>query len=135
MTRISYLFLFIALIASAASAQNTNWYYDQSTRYGTFRHYQNGGTKLISGIDYAGELAESYRAAARAKEERERQRLIEMERMGMERLKERNNRSYTPAGTPQKNYGPTPADLARQKQEEKDGFYRQYEELLNNAKG
>lgn len=140
MTRISYLFLFIALIAfSRVQAQEKNYYYDQTTRYGTFRHYSNGGTKLVTTFrgqqDYAGQMAESYREAARAQEERERQRLIEMERRGMERLQERNNRSYTPAGTLQKNYGPTPADLALQKQEEKDGFYRQYEELLNNAKG
>jgi len=76
MTRISYLFLFIALIAfSRVQAQEKNYYYDQTTRYGTFRH-SNGGTKLVTTFrdqqDYAGQMAESYREAARAQEERER---------------------------------------------------------------
>lgn len=122
-----------------ASAQNTNWYYDQSTQYGTFRHYSNGGTKLVTTFrgqrDYAGEMASSRQEAERMKAERERQRMIELERMGKERLQQRNRGSIPPTGTPQKNYGPTPADLARQEQQEKDRFYRQYEELLNNAKG
>lgn len=132
MTRISYLFLFIALIAfSRVQAQSKDYYYENQTRYGTFRHYSNGGAKLVSGRDYAAEMAASQREAAQMAEERARQRQKELERMQNEQ-----NRIYnTPAAAPQKNYGPTPADLARQKQEEKDGFYRKYEELLNNAKG
>lgn len=141
MKQFSLLFLFQILIAFGAltvSAQSTNWYYEQSTRYGTFRHYSNGGSKLVTTFrgerDYAAEMAESYREAARAKEERERQRMIELERMGRQRMAERNRGSVSSTGTPQKNYGPTPEDLAREEREKKDRFYRQYEELLNNAK-
>lgn len=40
-------------------AQSTNYYYEQSTRYGTFHYYSNGGVKLVSGRDYAAEIARS----------------------------------------------------------------------------
>ena len=71
MTRNLCLFLFLGLIAfSRVKAQEKNYYYDQTTRYGTFRHYSNGGTKLVTTFrgqqDYAGQMAESYREAARA---------------------------------------------------------------------
>ena len=56
--------------ASNAAAQNTNWYYDQSTRYGTFRHYSNGGSKLISGNNYDAQIAASQQEA-RADDTRE----------------------------------------------------------------
>ncbi|RYZ61472.1 MAG: hypothetical protein EOO14_04970, partial [Chitinophagaceae bacterium] len=137
--RLSLFGILMACGALTASAQATNWYYDQTTRYGTFRHYSNGGSKLVTTFrgqqDYAGQMAESYREAARAKEERERQRMIELERMGRQRMAERNRGSASSTGTPQKNFGPTPTDLARQEREEKERFYRQYEELLNNATG
>lgn len=126
------VFLVLALcFATLVSAQPTNWYYNQTTRYGTFRHYSNGGSKLVSGRDYAAEMAASQQEAAQKSEERARQRQKELER-----IREDQNHAYnTPAAAPQKNYGPTPADLARQEREEKERFYRQYEELLNNAKG
>ena len=133
MKEFSRLFLFLIQMAFGlltASAQSTNYYYDQTTRYGTFRHYSNGGAKLVSGRDYAAEMAASQREAAQMAEERARQRQKELERMRNE-----HNRIYnTPAAAPQKNYGPTPEDLAREEREKKDRFYRQYEELLNNAK-
>ena len=126
------VFLVLALcVATLVSAQPTNWYYDQTTRYGTFRHYSNGGSKLVSGRDYAAEMAASQQEAAQKSEERAKQRQKELERM----RKDQNRAYNTPAAAPQKNYGPTPADLARQEREEKERFYRQYEELLNNAKG
>lgn len=128
--------LLFLLNVTVSKAQSTNWYYDQQTRYGTFRHYSNGGAKLITtsrgGRDYAGEMAASYQELVQMKEERERQRMIEIERMRRESLQQGSSGSTSAV---QKNYGPTPADLARQEQQEKDRFYKQYEELLHNANG
>ncbi|RYZ46128.1 MAG: hypothetical protein EOP49_23885, partial [Sphingobacteriales bacterium] len=118
-----------ACISFTALAQSKNYYYDQTTRYGTFRHYSNGGSKLVSGRDYAAEMAASQREAAQMAEERARQRQKELERMRNEQ-----NRAYnTSTGTPQKNYGPTPADLARQQQEKDDAQYRDAERRLEKA--
>jgi hypothetical protein len=137
MKQFSRLFLFQILIAFGAltaSAQSTNWYYEQSTRYGTFRHYSNGGSKLVTTFrgerDYAAEMAEAQQKGRQRASEIERQRQIEYERMRKAQYPKTNTTS-----TPQKNYGPTPEDLAREEREKKDRFYRQYEELLNNAKG
>lgn len=116
--------------ASNAAAQNTNWYYDQSTRYGTFRHYSNGGSKLISGTDYAAQIATSQQEARQMTAERQKQRQIELERMRAAQYPA----SRTNQGSQPKNYGPTPADLARREREEQDAFYRKYEALLENAK-
>ncbi|RYY69032.1 MAG: hypothetical protein EOO13_10700 [Chitinophagaceae bacterium] len=136
MKEFSRLFLFLIQMAFGlltASAQSTNWYYEQSTRYGTFRHYSNGGSKLVTTFrgqrDYAAEMAEAQQKGRERAAEIERQRQIEYERMRKAQYPKTNTTS-----TPQKNYGPTPEDLAREEREKKDRSYRQYEELLNNAK-
>jgi hypothetical protein len=130
MTRNLCLFLFLGLIAySQVQAQQKDYYYENQTRYGTFRHYSNGGSKLVSGRDYAAEMAASQREAAQMAEERARQRQKELERM----RKEQNGAYNTPAAAPQKNYGPTPAELARQQQEKADAKYRDAELRLEKA--
>jgi len=53
-----------------AEAQRSETYYDYQTRYGTFRSYSNGGSKMISGIDYAAQQAQAQEATARARRER-----------------------------------------------------------------
>lgn len=72
-------------------AQSNDYYYENQTRYGTFRNYVNGGSKLVSGIDYAGEIAKSQEESKRREEERQRQRQLELERMG----KTSNNNQVT----------------------------------------
>jgi len=52
------------------AAQRSETYYDYQTRYGTFRSYSNGGSKMISGIDYAAQQAQAQEATARARRER-----------------------------------------------------------------
>lgn len=116
--------------ASAATAQQSNFYYEHQTRYGTFRHYENGGAVLVSGRNYAGEIAAAQQEGQRMTEERQRQRQIELERMRKAQYPNSNTNQHSVV----KNYGPTPADIARREQEEKDAIYRQYEELLDNAK-
>lgn len=98
MTRISYLFLFIALIAfSRVQAQQKDYYYENQTRYGTFRNYVNGGSKLVSGRDYAAEIAKSQEEARQMAAERQRQRQIELERMRNSSNSNQTNTNYTPA--------------------------------------
>jgi exonuclease III len=127
----TYILLLLYLLCfEEIKAQSKDYYYENQTRYGTFRNYINGGSKLVSGVDYAAEMAKSQEEARQMTAERQRQRQIELERMRQAQFP----KAGTNTSTPQKNYGPTPADLARQAQEEKDGFYRQYEELLENAK-
>ncbi len=132
MKRVNFYVLFTVLTqchAQLVSGQNTNWYYDQSTRYGTFRHYSNGGAKLISGIDYAAGIAKSQQEAKQMTADRERQRQIEYERMRQAQYP----KASTSQGTPQKNYGPTPAELARQQQEKAEARYRENEQRLERA--
>lgn len=62
-------------------AQQKDYYYENQTRYGTFRHYVNGGAKLVSGRDYAAEMAAAQEEARRMSAERQKQRQIELERM------------------------------------------------------
>lgn len=62
-------------------AQQKNYYYENQTRYGTFRNYENGGSKLISGRDYAAEMAASQQEAKRMAAERQKNRQAELERM------------------------------------------------------
>lgn len=80
--RTIYSFVIIGLLTSShLKAQQKDYYYENQTRYGTFRNYVNGGSKLISGRDYAGEMATSYQEAKRMTAEREKQRKIELDRM------------------------------------------------------
>lgn len=132
MKEFSRLFLFPILMAFGvltASAQSTNWYYDQSTRYGTFRHYSNGGSKLISGIDYAAGIAISQQEAKQMTADRERQRQIEYERMRQAQYPKANASQNAPAIS----NGPTPAELTRQQQVKAEARYRENEQRLEQA--
>lgn len=62
-------------------AQQRDFYYENQTRYGTFRYYENGGAKLVSGRDYAAEMAAAQEEARQMRADREKQRQIELERM------------------------------------------------------
>lgn len=98
MTCSKYLFLFIALIAfSRVQAQSKDYYYENQTRYGTFRNYVNGGSKLVSGRDYAAEMAKSQEEARQMTAERQRQRQIELERMRNSSNSNQTNTNYTSA--------------------------------------
>jgi len=80
--RIIYSFVIIGLLTSShLNAQQKDYYYENQTRYGTFRNYVNGGSKLISGRDYTGEMATLYQEAKRMTAEREKQRKIDLDRM------------------------------------------------------
>ena len=82
MIRALHLFLVFGLIAfSQVQAQQKDYYYENQTRYGTFRNYVNGGSKLVSGRDYAAEMAKSQEEARQMTAERQRQRQLELERM------------------------------------------------------
>ncbi len=98
MTRNLCLFLFLGLIAfSQVRAQQKDYYYENQTRYGTFRNYVNGGSKLISGTDYAADIAKSQEEARQMAAERQRQRQIELERMRNSSNSNQTNTNYTPA--------------------------------------
>lgn len=98
MTCSKYIFLFIALIAfSQVQAQSKDYYYENQTRYGTFRNYVNCGSKLVSGRDYAAEIAKSQEEARQMAAERQRQRQIELERMRNSSNSNQTNTNYTPA--------------------------------------
>ncbi len=98
MTRILCLILFLGLIAfSQVQAQQKDYYYENQTRYGTFRNYVNGGSKLVSGRDYAAEIAKSQEEARQMAAERQRQRQIELERMRNSSNSNQTNTNYTPA--------------------------------------
>lgn len=82
MIRALHLFLCFGLVAfSQVQAQQKDYYYENQTRYGTFRNYVNGGSKLVSGMDYAAEMAKSQEEARQMTAERQRQRQLELERM------------------------------------------------------
>ncbi len=54
------LVLSLLLIGSSlVKAQQSNFYTVHHSRYGTFHHYENGGARLVSGIDYAAQIAAS----------------------------------------------------------------------------
>lgn len=77
-----YFFLLFGLCSfSLLIAQQKDYYYENQTRYGTFRNYMNGGSVLVTGNDYAAEIAKSQEEAKRIQAEREKQRQIELERM------------------------------------------------------
>lgn len=78
----TYILPFLCLICfNEVIAQSKDYYYENQTRYGTFRNYVNGGSKLVSGTDYAAEMAKSQEEAKKVHAERQRQRQIELERM------------------------------------------------------
>lgn len=118
--------------ASIATAQSTNWYYDQSTRYGTFRHYSNGGSKLISGRDYAAEIATAQREARQMTEDRLKQRQLELERM-RKVLYPASQPSNTTRNPPPTTYNPSPEEIARRKKEKDDAQYQEYEKKMETA--
>lgn len=77
-----YILTFLCLLCfNEVIAQSKDYYYENQTRYGTFRNYVNGGSKLVSGTDYAAEMAKSQVEAQKVHAERQRQRQIELERM------------------------------------------------------
>lgn len=79
---VTYILPFLCLIYfNEVIAQSKDYYYENQTRYGTFRNYVNGGSKLVSGTDYAAEMAKSQVEAQKVHAERQRQRQIELERM------------------------------------------------------
>ncbi|GAB1454477.1 hypothetical protein MASR2M47_45330 [Draconibacterium sp.] len=107
MARALHLFLFIGLIAfSQVQAQQKDYYYDNQTRYGTFRHYVNGGSKLVSGRDYGAEIAKSQQEARQMTAEKERQRQLELERM-------RNSSNSNQSNSNQANVNSTPVNDVR----------------------
>lgn len=77
----TFCFLLCILTATSLFAQSKDYYYENQTRYGTFRNYVNGGSKLVSGRDYAAEMAKSQEEARQMAAERQRQRQLELERM------------------------------------------------------
>jgi hypothetical protein len=70
---------------SQLKAQQKDYYYENQTRYGTFRHYVNGGSKMVTTFrgetDYAAGMRAGQQEAKRMTAEREKQRQIEFERM------------------------------------------------------
>lgn len=76
-----FLYALSVFTATSLFAQQKDYYYENQTRYGTFRNYVNGGSKLVSGRDYAAEMAKSQEEARQMAAERQRQRQIELERM------------------------------------------------------
>ncbi len=94
----AYILPFLCLICfNEVIAQSKDYYYENQTRYGTFRNYVNGGSKLISGTDYAAEIAKSQEEARQMAAERRRQRRIELERMRNSSNSNQTNTNYTPA--------------------------------------
>ncbi|AEE48425.1 hypothetical protein [Haliscomenobacter hydrossis] len=94
----TYILPFLCLICfNEVIAQSKDYYYENQTRYGTFRNYVNGGSKLISGTDYAAEIAKSQEEARQMATERQRQRQIELERMRNSSNSNQTNTNYTPA--------------------------------------
>lgn len=94
----AYILPFLCLICfNEVIAQSKDYYYENQTRYGTFRNYVNGGSKLISGTDYAAEIAKSQEEARQMAAERQRQRQIELERMRNSSNSNQTNTNYTPA--------------------------------------
>lgn len=90
----TYILPFLCLLCSnEVIAQSKDYYYENQTRYGTFRNYVNGGSKLVSGRDYGAEIAKSQEETKRREEERQRQRQLELERM----RKTSNNTQVTPS--------------------------------------
>lgn len=86
MTRALHLFLCFGLIVfSQVQAQQKDYYYENQTRYGTFRNYVNGGSKLVTTFrgetDYTAGMGAGQQEVKRMTAERERQRQIEFERM------------------------------------------------------
>jgi hypothetical protein len=122
--------------ASIATAQPTNWYYDQSTRYGTFRHYSNGGSKLITTFrgqrDYAAEAAETQRRVEESAAERKRQRQLELDRMRKAQYPA-SQPSNTTRNPPPTTYNPSPEEIARRQKEKDDAQYQEYEKKLETA--
>ena len=94
----TYILPFLCLICfNEVIAQSKDYYYENQTRYGTFRNYVNGGSKLVSGRDYAAEMAKSQEEARQMAAERQRQRQIELERMRNSSNSNQTNTNYTPA--------------------------------------
>lgn len=121
--------------ASIATAQSTNWYYEQTTRYGTFRHYENG-SKLVLTMrgqrDYASEIAAAQEEGRRMTEERQRQRQVELERMRKAQYAT-SQPSNTTRNPPPTTYNPSPEEIARRKKEKEDALYKDYEQRLEKA--
>lgn len=70
----TYILPFLCLFCfNEVIAQSKDYYYENQTRYGTFRNYVNGGSKLVSGRDYGAEIAKSQEEAKRMTEERQKQ--------------------------------------------------------------
>lgn len=57
--KIGILTFLCLLCFNEVIAQSKDYYYENQTRYGTFRNYVNGGSKLVGGTDYAAEMANS----------------------------------------------------------------------------
>lgn len=56
--RLGYYKIVMFLLAATPSlCQSTQFYSVHQSRYGTFHNYENGGSKLVSGIDYAAQIA------------------------------------------------------------------------------
>jgi len=56
--RLGYYKIVLFLLAATPSlCQSTQFYSVHQSRYGTFHNYENGGSKLVSGIDYAAQIA------------------------------------------------------------------------------
>ena len=117
--------------ALSIQAQSTNWYYEHTTRYGTFRHSAYG-SKLISGPDYGAQIAEAQREGQRMTEERIRRRQAELERMRKAQYETAQPSSPT-RNPPPSTYNPSPEETARRKKEKEDAEYIKYEKELPNA--
>jgi hypothetical protein len=101
MTSAKYILLFLGLIAFyQVQAQSKDYYYENQTRYGTFRNSSNGGSRLVTnfrgGTDYTDGMGAGQEEARRMTEERQRQRQIEFERMRNASNADKSNSSHTP---------------------------------------
>ncbi len=111
MTRALHLFLCFGLIAfSQVQAQQKDYYNENQTRYGTFRNYVNGGSKLVTTFrgetDYTAGMGAGQQEVKRMTAERERQRQIEFERM-------RNSSKSNQSNSNQTNANRTPVNDVR----------------------
>lgn len=111
MIRALHLFLVFGLIAfSQVQAQQKDYYYENQTRYGTFRNYVNGGSKLVTTFrgetDYTAGMGAGQQELKRITAERERQRQIEFERM-------RNSSKSNQSNSNQANANRTPVNDVR----------------------
>lgn len=135
MKRVLYILTFLIFGALSLKAQNSRFYTVHHSRYGTFHHYENGSI-LVSGRDYAAEIAKSQQEFYSRKKTigtLSREQVEKKQREQYESQREMIIRRQEQEAANRERLKKLEAQLAEQKRLKTEADYRELKELLPSA--